>query len=92
MDQLPDLKLIAVAATGMNNVDLDVAAELGIGVKNVAGYSTSSVAESTMTFALSLLKNAEYFDNTDYHVNATGRKMHTENLVEDIKKANIGIK
>lgn len=36
--------------------------------------------------------NAEVFDNTDYHVNTTGRKMHTENLVEDIKKANIGIK
>jgi hypothetical protein len=36
--------------------------------------------------------NAEVFDNTDYHVNTTGRKMHTENLVEDIKNANIGIK
>jgi glycerate dehydrogenase len=47
----------------MNNVDLDVAAELGIGVKNVAGYSTSSVAEATLTFALSLFKNTEYFDN-----------------------------
>ena len=60
---LPNLRFIAIAATGMNNVDLDVAAELGIGVKNVAGYSTSSVAEATMTFALSLLKNTEYFDN-----------------------------
>ena len=60
---LPKLRFVAIAATGMNNVDLDVAAELGIGVKNVAGYSTSSVAEATMTFALSLLKNTEYFDN-----------------------------
>jgi glycerate dehydrogenase len=60
---LPNLRFVAIAATGMNNVDLDVAAELGIGVKNVAGYSTSSVAEATMTFALSLLKNTEYFDN-----------------------------
>ena len=60
---LPDLRFIAIAATGMNNVDLDVAAELGIGVKNVAGYSTSSVAEATLTFALSLLKNTAYFDN-----------------------------
>ena len=55
---LPDLRFIAIAATGMNNVDLEVAAELGIGVKNVAGYSTSSVAEATLTFALSLMKNA----------------------------------
>ena len=60
---LPDLRFVAIAATGMNNVDLDTAAELGIGVKNVAGYSTSSVAEATMTFALALFKNTEYFDN-----------------------------
>ena len=60
---LPDLRFIAIAATGINNVDLDVAAELGIGVKNVAGYSTSSVAEATLTFALSLFKNTAYFDN-----------------------------
>ena len=60
---LPNLRFIAIAATGMNNVDLDVAAELGIGVKNVAGYSTSSVAEATLTFALSLFKNTAYFDN-----------------------------
>ena len=60
---LPDLRFIAIAATGMNNVDLDVAAELGIGVKNVAGYSTHSVAEATINFALSLFKNTAYFDN-----------------------------
>ncbi len=60
---LPNLRFIAIAATGMNNVDLDVAAELGIGVKNVAGYSTSSVAEATLTFALSLFKNTAYFDH-----------------------------
>ncbi len=59
---LPDLRFIAIAATGMNNVDLDAAAELGIGVKNVAGYSTYSVAEATLTFALSLFKNSIYFD------------------------------
>ena len=61
--QLPNLRFIAIAATGMNNVDLETAAELGIGVKNVAGYSTSSVAEATLTFALSLFKNTAYFDN-----------------------------
>ena len=60
---LPNLRFVAIAATGMNNVDLDAASELGIGVKNVAGYSTYSVAEATMTFALSLLKNTAYFDN-----------------------------
>ena len=63
MEQLPDLKLIAISATGMNNVDLDAAAELGIEVKNVSGYSTYSVAEATLCYALSLLKNSQYYDN-----------------------------
>ncbi len=64
---LPNLRFVAIAATGMNNVDLEVAAELGIEVKNVAGYSTSSVAEATINFALSLFKNTKYFD--DYFKN-----------------------
>lgn len=63
MSQLPDLKLIAISATGMNNVDLDAAAELGIAVKNVSGYSTYSVAEATLCGALNLLKNASYYDH-----------------------------
>ncbi len=63
MQQLPDLKMIAIAATGMNNVELDAAAELGIEVKNVSGYSTYSVAEATLGAALSLLRNSAYYDN-----------------------------
>lgn len=63
MQQLPDLKMIAIAATGMNNVDLEAAAELGIVVKNVSGYSTYSVAEATLGAALSLLRNSAYYDN-----------------------------
>lgn len=62
MAQLPDLKLIAIAATGMNNVDLEAAAELGIEVKNVSGYSTYSVSEATLGAALSLLRNSVYYD------------------------------
>lgn len=63
MQQLPDLKMIAISATGMNNVDLEAAAELGIVVKNVSGYSTYSVAEATLGAALSLLRNSSYYDN-----------------------------
>lgn len=62
MRQLPDLKLICVAATGMNNVDLNAAAELGIEVRNAVGYSTSSVAETTLASALALARNVVYFD------------------------------
>ena len=66
MRQLPDLKLICVAATGMNNVDLETAKELGIVVKNAVGYSTTSVAETTLASALALARNVVYF-NEYYH-------------------------
>lgn len=62
MRQLPNLKLICIAATGMNNVDLVTAKELGIEVKNAVGYSTTSVAETTLASALALARNVVYFD------------------------------
>ncbi len=43
MRDCPDLRLIAVTATGYNNIDIDAASRLGIAVANVAGYSSSSV-------------------------------------------------
>lgn len=62
MRALPCLKLICVAATGMNNVDLEAAAELGIEVRNAIGYSTYSVAETTFCSALALLREVVYYD------------------------------
>lgn len=52
--QSPELKLICVAATGTNNVDLKTAAELGIGVTNVTGYGTATVAQHTFCLILAL--------------------------------------
>ena len=62
LKQLPRLRLICVAATGMNNVDLEAAASLGIEVRNAVGYSTYSVAETTICSALSLLREVVYYD------------------------------
>ena len=63
MDSCPDIKLICIAATGMNNVDLEYAAEKGIVVKNVSGYSTFSVTQSTFAMLFSLLNSTHYYDN-----------------------------
>lgn len=54
MQANPGLKLIAIAATGTNNVDLDAARELGIAVSNVAGYSTPSVVQHVFAMILGL--------------------------------------
>lgn len=51
--KLPQLKLICVTATGVNNVDLVAAQKRGIAVCNVAGYSTASVVEHTVMLLLS---------------------------------------
>lgn len=49
---LPKLKLIAVSATGYNNIDIQAAKEREILVSNVKGYSTSTVVEHTFLFLL----------------------------------------
>ena len=56
------LKLICIAATGMNNVDLEAAKEFGIEVKNVAGYSTDSVIQHTFSMLFYLLGHSRYYD------------------------------
>lgn len=62
MEEAPKLKLICIAATGMNNVDVDAAEFKGIEVKNVAGYSTKSVVQHTFAMALYLLEKMAYYD------------------------------
>lgn len=62
MDTCKNLKLVCVTATGTNNVDLEYAASKGIEVKNVVGYSTASVAQTTFTLALYLLSSSRYYD------------------------------
>ncbi len=62
MDASPQLKLICIAATGMNNVDLDHASIKGITVRNVAGYSSKSVVQHTFSMALYLIEKLAYLD------------------------------
>ena len=54
LEQTSQLRLVCVAATGTNNVDLDVARELGIAVANVTGYATPSVVQHVFSLILAL--------------------------------------
>ena len=62
MEKAENLKIICIAATGMNNVDLEAAKELGIQVKNVAGYASVSVAQHTFAMLFNLLQPINYYD------------------------------
>ena len=57
----PTLRLIAVCATGFDNIDLPYCRRHGIAVANVRGYSTDSVAQLTLAMALSLSTNLRQF-------------------------------
>ncbi len=63
IDACPQLQLVCLTATGMNNVDVSYAQSKGIEVKNVSGYSTHSVAQHTFAMLLSLLHHTEYYRN-----------------------------
>lgn len=58
----PRLRLICEAATGVNNIDLAAAAAKGIPVRNVAGYSTDTVAQLAFSQILSLVCDTTRFD------------------------------
>jgi glycerate dehydrogenase len=57
LSQLPQLKLIAVAATGVNNVDVDYCREHHIAVTNIRGYATQSVPEHVVAMIFALRRN-----------------------------------
>ena len=55
--QLPALKLIAVAATGVDNIDLDYCRKHQIAVCNTRGYAVNSLPEHALMLMLALRRN-----------------------------------
>ena len=57
VDALPELKMVAVAATGTNIVDLDACRKRGIVVSNIRGYADHTVPEHALALLLALSRN-----------------------------------
>jgi glycerate dehydrogenase len=57
LGSLPALKMIAIAATGYDNVDLACCRERGIVVSNIRGYALHTVPEHTFALILALRRN-----------------------------------
>ncbi|MCG9784815.1 D-2-hydroxyacid dehydrogenase [Vibrio brasiliensis] len=63
LSQLTNLKLVAVSATGFNNVDIDYCRQHGIAVTNVQGYATQSVPEHVVAMMFALKRNLKGYHN-----------------------------
>ena len=56
VDALPDLKMIAIAATGANHIDLAACRARGIVVSNIRGYAERTVPEHVLSMMLALMR------------------------------------
>jgi glycerate dehydrogenase len=65
--QLPQLKLICIAATGYNNIDVEAAKKYNIAVTNVSGYAGNSIAQYVFAQLL------EYYQQTSHHNHNTAQ-------------------
>ncbi|MBR1628059.1 MAG: D-2-hydroxyacid dehydrogenase [Lachnospiraceae bacterium] len=87
------LKLICVTATGINNLDLDYLGKRGIAWRNVAGYSTESVAQLTFSLLFYLWEHMAYYDRYVKSGEYVGDRTfsHFENTFREINGKNWGI-
>ena len=87
------LKLVCVTATGTNNLDKDYLKKRGIAWRNVAGYSTETVAQHTFALLFYLLEKLPYYDayvKTEKYVGDT-TFTHFANVFHELSKKTWGI-
>ena len=93
LQQLPKLKLIALTATGTNNIDLVAAQELGIAVKNVAGYSAVTVPEHVLGLIFTLKHSLHlwYRDQQQGKWADSQQFCYFDHPITDVRGATLGI-
>lgn len=87
------LKLVCVTATGTNNLDKDYLAARGIEWRNVAGYSTETVAQHTFALLFYLWEKMAYYDGYVKSGKYVGDVMftHFSNVFHDLSGRTWGI-
>jgi glycerate dehydrogenase len=91
--ELPDLKMIAVAATGYDVVDVAACRERGIVVANVRGYAVTSVPEHTFALILALRRSLIGYraDVMAGEWQKAGQFCFFNHPIEDLRGATLGI-
>ena len=87
------LKLVCVTATGTNNLDKNYLAKRGIEWRNVAGYSTETVAQQTFALLFYLMEKLCYYDGyvkSEKYVNDT-TFTHFANVFHELSGKTWGI-
>lgn len=92
IEQLPDLKFIAIAATGFDIIDFGACRRHGIVVSNVPGYSTQSVAESVIASIFALRRRLPAYARAGVNEwpDSSYFCIHAE-PVQDVRGATLGI-
>ena len=87
------VQMIAEAATGYNNIDVEYCKKKGIRVANVAGYSTLSVAQHTVALLLSVYEKLSYYNDfvKSGKYAASSTFCHVENYFHEIAGKTWGI-
>ena len=93
LEQLPQLKLIAVAATGTDCIDKVACAARGVAVSNIRGYAVNTVPEHTFALMLALRRNlVAYRDSVIAgRWQQSGRFCYFDYPLRDLAGARLGI-
>jgi glycerate dehydrogenase len=93
LEQLPKLKMLAVAATGVNHIDLETCSARGVAVANIQHYGDESVAEHAFLLMLALRKNFPAYqrDMADGCWPRAAQFCHFGAPIHDLKSASLGL-
>ena len=90
MDHAPNLRIVARAAVGVGNIDLNYATEKGILVMNTPGKNTNSAAEMTLCLLLAMMRKLPE-SQTKVKAGGWDRHMYTGNEIRNKKVGLVGL-